>query len=146
MIISLLFLAGCSGKYEPGDYYKVGNVKGVVVQTDDNGCVVMLMSLDEAVNIDADSAARWVETLDGDGWRLPGKSDMEQIRKYKSLINKTLERKELPTILTNHTFYWTATPCSDSHTYACGPDGLRCYFNQSASPFYRARGIKTIEK
>lgn len=144
LMISLLVLAGC-GKYEIGDLYKDGDTRGVVVQTDNEGNALMVMSIDEAVDIDADSAARWVETLVGEGWHLPEKGEMAQIKKYKSLLNKTLERKGFSTILTNHTFYWTATPCSESHTYACGPDGIQCYFNQNASPFYRARGVKMIE-
>lgn len=142
LMISLLILSGCSGKYEIGDYYKNGDTKGIVIKNESD--VLMVMSIDEAVNIDADSAARWASSYDGEGWSLPNKAMMGQIKKYKSVINKTLERKGLPTILTNNTFYWTETACSESHTYACGPDGIQCYFNQNSSPYYRARAVKIM--
>lgn len=145
LLISVLIFAGCDSKYELGDYYKSGDTKGIVVQVDAEGNPLLILSLFEAENVDADSAQNWVATLEGEGWQLPDKGEMEQINKYKSLINKTLERKGMPTILKNHTFYWTATPCSESHTYACGPDGTRCYFNQNASPLYRSRAVKKLK-
>ena len=98
------------------------------------------------LNFNADSAFIWAEQFDGGGWHLPTKEEMTTIRKYKNLVNSTLERKGYNTILTNHTFYWTGTPCSESHTYACGPDGIKCYFNQNLSSCYRARAVKRIDK
>lgn len=145
LTFSLMVFAGCSGKYEIGDLYKDKDTKGIVVKVDGDGRAQLVMSLDEAVNIDADSAFIWAEQFDGGGWHLPTKEDMATIRKYKNLINSTLERKGYNTILTNHTFYWTGTPCSESHTYACGPDGIKCYFSQNASSNYRARAVKRID-
>lgn len=146
LTFSLLVFAGCNGKYEMGDFYKDNDTKGIVVQVDGDGRAVLVLSLDEAVNINADSAFIWAEQFDGGDWHLPTKEEMTTIRKYKNLVNSTLERKGYNTILTNHTFYWTGTPCSESHTYACGPDGIKCYFNQNLSSCYRARAVKRIDK
>ncbi len=145
LTFSLLVFAGCNGKYEMGDFYNDKDTKGIVVQVDNDGRAMLVMSLDEAVDIDVDSAARWAGQIDGNDWRLPTKEEMNAVRKYKNVINSTLERKGCPTILTNHTFYWTGTPCSESHTFACGPDGIKCYFNQNHSSCYRARAVKRIE-
>ena len=144
LLISLLTLMSCNRRYEPGDYYSK-DVSGIVLAADAEGNAMLLLSLEEAKDIVADSAALWAETL-GDGlWRLPTKEDMSIIKKYKSLINKTLEYKKQPTVLSGHTFYWTATPCSESHTYACGPDGINCYFKTNATPHYRARAVKDLK-
>ena len=140
-VLSLsLFLQGCSISYECGDMFKVDGKQSVVVQVDDAGMPLMLLSLDEAVDIDADSAARWATSL-GEGWSLPTKEEMEYLKKYKSLINIKLEKKGESPFLKNQTFYWTSTDCSESHTYACGPQGIKCYFNTNSSHLYRARAV-----
>ncbi|MBP5189807.1 MAG: hypothetical protein J6031_02700 [Bacteroidales bacterium] len=142
-MISAFWATGCGYRYEPGDLYRDGENKGIVIDTDDAGNVKLIMSLDEISGIDADSATKWA-TSTGNGWRLPTKNEIEKIRKYKALSNKTLNRKKMPPVLSGHTFYWTSTPCSESHTYACGPDGTKCYFSTNASVQYRARAVKEI--
>lgn len=145
LLLLLLTAVGCRQGYEPGDYYKSGGISGIVVDVDADGNAKLLMSLEEVQDIDADSASKWAAQLGDGSWRLPTKDEMGKVRKYRALINKTLEHKKLPAVLSGHTFYWTATPCSKSHTYACGPDGIRCYFSTNASPFYRARGVRSVE-
>ena len=143
MTISLFALAACNRAYEPGDYYGK-EAEGIVLAVDTEGNATMLLSLDEAKDLDADSAAKWAASL-GEGWYLPTKEEMALLKKYKSLVNITLERKKLPALLAVHTFYWSSTPCSDSHQYALGPDGVRCYFKTNASPYYRARAVKKLK-
>lgn len=145
LAVSALLLTGCGRHYEPGDYYSRNGVKGIVLQTDTEDNATLLLSIDEAVDIDADSALRWTATLGDTAWKLPTKEQMAVARKHRSLINITLRNKNLPTILTDHTFYWTATPCSGTHVFACGPDGLRCYFKSNHSSFYRARAVRKLE-
>ena len=144
IIMFAAFCVGCTNGWQQGDFYKKNGSKGIVVAVDDAGNATLVLSLDECSNIDADSANRWAQGYDDGSWRLPSKDEMAQIKKYKSLINKTLQYKNEASVLTGHTFYWTSTPCSESHTYACGPDGVRCYFNTNASPHYRARAVKNI--
>ena len=146
MFISLAMLfASCNGKKVTGDIVKIDGTKAIVVSTDDNGQPTMLLSVQEAANLDDDSAVRWVATIDGEGWHLPDKSEMQLIKKYKAMINISLRKNGLPTILANDALYWTSTPCSESHTYACGPQGVKCYFSTNASPYYRARAVKTVQ-
>ena len=137
--------AGCNGVYEPGDYYRGDGYDAVVVTVDADNKPTLLLSLDEANTLNADSAMRWAETLD-DGWRLPNKDEIAQIYRVKTLVNKTLERKGKPTVLTNFTYYWSSTPCSESHFYACGPDGVGCYYSENASSSYRARAVRSVER
>lgn len=139
-----LTLGGCSGGYELGDYYHAGGEKGIVLAVDDGGKVTMLMSVDEAHDLDSDSAMKWASNYADGSWHLPSKEEMAVIKKYKSLMNITIGHKKLQPVMAGHTFYWTSTPCSESHTFACGPDGIRCYFNTNTSPFYRARAVKTL--
>lgn len=140
LIVSFLTIVSCGNSYEVGDYYSNDTVKGIVVNVDEQGRPLMLLSIDEAIDIDADSAKQWAVAL-GSEWHLPTKQEMEQVKKYKSLINQTLERRKYNGFLTGHTFYWTSTPCSETHHYACGPDGLRCYFNTNHSHCYRSRAV-----
>lgn len=143
LAISMLLLAACSS-YEVGDYYSKDNVKGIVLAVDAEGTPTMLLSVDEAANLDVDSAARWVASLGDTAWHMPSKDEMAIARKSRSLINITLDHKGLPAFLKNHTFYWTSTPCSESHSYACGPYGLQCYFNSNKSTHYRARAVRNL--
>lgn len=142
--VSAFLLIGCTRHYEPGDYYSRNDVKGIVLQADAEGNATLLLSIDEASDITSDSALRWTATLGDTAWKLPTKEQMAVARKHRSLINITLRNKNLPTFLTDHTFYWTATPCSPSHVYACGPDGLRCYYHSNQSPYYRARAVRKM--
>lgn len=144
LLLGSLLTAACRGA-EPGDIYNCDGVKSVIVAVNANGNPSMVMSLDEAINIDADSALAWSLHV-GDGWHLPSKAEMEIVRKNRSLINRGLELKKLSVVLRNNTYYWTSTPCSDSHVYACGPDGLKCYFRSNASHCYRARTVKVLEQ
>ena len=114
------------------------------MQTDADGNPVLLLSMEEERGYDADSAQQWSASL-ADGWHLPDKEEMEQVRKYRSLLNSTLVRKGAPKVLEGHTFYWTATRCSETHFYACGPDGIRCYFHTTSSPLYRIRAVKRLD-
>ncbi len=145
LAISPLLLAGCSGTYETGDYYSSGDVKGIVVKSDADGKARLVLSFDEVANLNADSAARWVAEYDNGQWRLPTNEEMTFMKKHRSLINKTLERKGQPLMLAGFTYYWTSTACSESHTYAGGPEGVKCYFNSNASPNYKARAVRDIE-
>ena len=142
-VAAIAFLmAACNGHYEVGDYYRDGDVEGIVMEADEQGNPLMLLSLEEASNLDADSAAVWASKL-GDGrWRLPDKKEMESLRINRSLLNMTLERKGLPLFLMPSTFYWTSQPCSETHMYACGPYGVQCYFRTNKSVHYRARAVK----
>lgn len=139
-----LLLVGCSGIYEPGDMYKGDGFEGIVVTVDEDNQPLMVMSLEEASSLTADSALRWAEGL-GEGWRLPTKKEIAQIERVRSLINNTLKRKKLSTVFTDFTYYWSSTTCSESHCYACGPDGVGCYFKENDDPSYRARGVRGIE-
>lgn len=137
-LTSILALVGCG--CEVGDFCEEGGVKGIVLSLDDEGNPDMLLSVDEAVNISADSAAKWAESLSS-GWRLPTKEEFVTVKSCKSIINERLKNKGLPMLLSPGTFYWTSTECSPSHVNACGPDGIRCYFRTNASGFYRARAV-----
>ena len=139
----LFLLSGCTGVYEPGDSYKGDGYEAVVVSVDDDNQPVIVMSLDEASTLSADSAMRWAEGK-GEGWRLPDRSEMSMIDRVRSLINTTLERKGLPPVLKDATYYWSSTPCSETHTYACGPDGVGCYFSENNSSSYRARAVRKV--
>lgn len=143
IVIGTLLMAGCARNYEPGDYYSGEGYDAVVVTVDAENQPLMLMSLDEASSLSADSAMRWVETL-GEGWRLPDKNELSKMERVRSLINNTLQKKGLPKVFVDFTYFWSSTPCSESHTYACGPDGLNCYFSENASSSYRARGVRNI--
>ena len=144
LIFILRAFACCNRHYEPGDYYNKED-KGIVLAVDAEGNAVLLMSLEEAKDIDVDSAAKWALTVGDGNWQLPTKDEMTILKKYKSLVNKTLEYKKQPTVLTGHTFYWTSSPCSETHFYACGPDGIKCFFKTNASPHYRARAVKNLK-
>jgi hypothetical protein len=143
LAVSALILTGCSSSYAPGDYYSSKGDKGIVLQADAEGNATLILSLDEASNLASDSAILWAASL-GQGWSLPSKDQMTLARKYRSLINICLRNHKQPEFLTGHTFYWTATPCSQSHVYACGPEGVRCYFKSNTSPYYRARAVKSL--
>lgn len=140
----MLFLQSCGREYSVGDIYSDGDVKGVVLRVDDSNSPLLLLSLDEISGIDADSANVWASSL-GDGeWRLADRQEMEIVRKYRALINNTFERKSYPKVLEGNTYYWTSTPCSESHVYACGPDGVRCYFKSNNTKLYRARAVRVL--
>ena len=143
-IAAMLTISACSRSYMPGDFYSEGGLKGIVVTADEQGKPTLLLAPEETKGVTAAEAKEWVESYGDGGWHLPTKEEMEQVKKYKTLINKTLEQKKQPVVLTNHTFYWTSTPCSESHTYACGPDGLHCYFSTNNSPYYRGRGVSEM--
>jgi len=136
LALSLAF-SSCKRSYRVGDLY---HQQGIVVSVDADGQPTMLLSLDEQRNLDADSALRWAATLDA-GWSLPTKEQWELVRKQRILLNRTLDDKHLPAVVRGHTFYWSSSACSPSHTYACGPDGVRCYFRTNRSDLYRARAI-----
>lgn len=144
LLFGILVLAGCSKGYELGDFYSNGDLKGIVVAADADSQPSLILSLDEVTGLDADSAAQWAASLYDGSWRLPTKDEIEVVKKYKYLINKTLQRKKMPPVMMGHSFYWTSSPCSESHTYASGPDGTRCYFNSNASPHYCVRAVKEI--
>ena len=144
LIFSVLLLSSCTSVYEPGDIYKGNGYEAVVFAVDADNRPVAVMSLDEASSLDADSALRWVEEK-GDGWRLPDRKEIAMIDRTRSLINATLERKGLPPVMKNATYYWSSTPCSETHSYACGPDGVGCYYNENNSSVYRARAVRTID-
>lgn len=143
LFVGLFVLVGCSGVYEPGDFYKGDGFEAVVVTVDEANQPTMVMSLNELSSLNADSAIRWANSL-GDDWRLPDKNEVAKIERVRSLINSTLERRGLPPVLVGFTYYWSSTPCSESHTYACGPDGVGCYYSENAGSSYRARAVKTI--
>ena len=140
----LFLLVGCSGGYELGDYYKTDGSAAIVVDIDADNQPLLLLSVEEASNLDADSAVAWASAL-GDGWRLPNKNEMAKIERIKSLINKTLKQKTLPEVFKDFTYYWTSTECSETHAFACGPNGVSCYFKENQDPSYRARAVKEIE-
>lgn len=137
-------LVSCDRSHLPGDIIVDNGTKCIVIESDDNGNAVLVMSLDEVVDINADSAVVWAKEHGGEGWHLPNKQEIEKMKKYRSVINQTLEKKNLPKILVNHTFYWSSTECSPSHVYACGPNGVRCYFRSNQSYLYRARAVKSL--
>jgi len=132
-----LALSSCSRSYRVGDLY---HQQGIVVSVDADGQPTMLLALEEQCNLDADSALRWAATLD-EGWSLPTREQWELIRKQRILLNRTLDDKQLPSVARGHTFYWSSTACSPSHVYACGPDGVRCYFRSNHSDLYRVRAV-----
>ena len=140
----LFLLVGCSGGYELGDYYKTDGSAAIVVDVDANKQPSLLLSVEEASNLDADSAAAWAAAL-GNGWRLPDKNEMTKIVRLKILLNKTLKQKTLPEAFKDFTFYWTSTQCSETHTYAYGPNGVSCYYKENQDPSYKARAVKEIE-
>lgn len=143
VLIGLSVLTACSG-YEVGDWYNHDGNKGVVLKVDEAGQPTLLLAPEEAVDLTADSALLWAAQLDADSQAevsLPSKEEMEWLRGYRSVVNKTLNAKGKPTVLEGHTFYWTSTPCSESHYYAHGPDGVRCYFRGNQSSCYRARAV-----
>ena len=142
--LTTLIFIGCEHGYAPGDILKIDGTKGVVVEVSPDKKPLLLMSLDEIENVDADSAYRWASSFSDTSWHLPSKREMERVKKFKTLININLEKKGEKPILKYHTFYWTQTPCSESHTYACGPEGIGCYFSTNYSPYYRARAVKTL--
>lgn len=145
VFISLLipfFITACSGTYQSGDMYKCDGRQCIVVSVNADGSPAMCVSLEEGEGMDAISAAVWAVL--GEGWRLPTKEEIAVVRKYRSAINATLSKKGLPLLMENNTYYWTSTPCSESHTYACGPDGVRCYFSTNDGPAYRVRAVKII--
>ena len=139
--ISLAALTACGGGYKVGDMYKR---QGVVVAVDGQGMPTMLLALDEQANLDADSAQRWAATLE-QGWQLPSHDQWEQIRKQRTLINRTLADKGLPLVAKGQTYYWSSTPCSATHYYACSPDGIRCFFHSNKSNSYRCRAVYVFE-
>ena len=145
ILLSSALLVGCKSSYAPGDYYSLDGDKGVVVSVDADAQPLLIISLDEVSALDADSALRWGLENEAQGWRLPDKDEIALVNKYKTLINRTMEKHHAPLVLVNHTFYWTSSPCSPTHTYACGPDGLNCYFNQNNSHSYRARKVKNLK-
>lgn len=143
LAVSALIITGCSSSYAPGDYYNNKDDKGIVLQADAEGNATLILSLAESSNLNSDSALLWAASL-GQGWSLPSKEQLALARKYRSLINISLRNHKQSEFLTGHTFYWSATPCSESHVYACGPEGVRCYFKSNASPYYRARAVKVL--
>lgn len=144
LLFSIATMVGCQGIYEPGDYYRGDSFEGIVVSVDAENNPLLLLSLDEASSLNADSAVHWAESL-GEGWWLPDRKEIAQVDRVKTLINKTLEIKHLPKVLENFTYYWSSTPCSESHFYACGPDGVGCYYCENDGSSYRARAVRKIE-
>lgn len=143
LVLACLAMAACS-PYEVGDWYRKGDLQGVVLQLDDNNEPTLLLLNDEARDLDADSAQVWAAAIDARlpyDCALPTKEEFELIRKYKVVINGTLRKKGQPLVIYGHTFYWSSTPCSESHQYACSPDGVKCYFKPGHSDFYRARAV-----
>ncbi len=128
---------------EVGDYYKQGDVEGIVLTLTDEGAPDMLLSVIEAVDLNADSARIWGATL-GEGWRLPSKEEMAVVAGVKRPVNITLEKKGLPLVLKGNTYYWTATESGPRNVYACGPEGIRGYFQLNHSSVYRARAIRYL--
>ena len=145
LLVATLVATACN-RYEVGDYYRKGDVSGLVLTLDEEGQPVLIVSLDEARDLDADSAKVWCAAYADGSWRLPDKREMQLIYKYRSLLNATLQRREQPQMMGSNTYYWTATDCSESHVYACGPLGVKCYFRTNHSPLYRVRAVRTIEK
>ena len=143
-LLIIAAMASCTGVYQPGDYYGGDGVEGVVVTVDSENNPLLLLSFDEASSLSADSAKRWATTV-GEGWRLPTREEIAQINRVKTLINKTLDRKKKPKIFMDFTYYWSSTPCSETHSYACGPDGVKCYYSENDGSSYKARAVKIIE-
>ena len=143
LLLAIAALASCTRVYEPGDYYKGDGFEGIVVTVDANNSPMLLLSFEEAHSLAADSAEYWAEQI-GEGWRLPQKGELAQIYRVKTLINRTLEKKKKKLILNDFTYYWSSTPCSETHCYACGPDGVGCYYKENDGSSYRARAVRLI--
>lgn len=148
ILVGALALTACSS-YEVGDWYNHKGIKGVVLMVDDEGQPTLLVSPDEAVDLTADSALLWAAQLDAATEAqvsLPSKEEMEWLHSYSAVVNKTLRTKGKSTLLEGNTFYWTSTPCSESHYYAHGPDGVRCYYRGNQSSCYRACALIHLDK
>ena len=108
MAACCLIASACSDSYETGDKYNTSDYEGIVVQVDDEGNPLMIISMVEASNINADSAARWAEGLnegkENSQWHLPSAEEMTVVKRAKAMINKSLENKKMSPILENHTF------------------------------------------
>lgn len=144
-LMTVLLLSVCGRNYVTGDFYRADGICGIVVDCDDTHGTLLLLTIDEQSDLDADSAKRWASALNPDGWHLPTREEMEKVRRHRSAINNTLERKGFAKVVDGHTFYWTSTECSDSHVFACGPNGMQCYYRSNHSTLYRARGVREIK-
>lgn len=151
-----LGLAACQREVAVGDIYRDGSLKGIVVELDSEGHPTMLLSLEEASGLCADTALMWADALNQNGeevqWVLPDYEQMNIVAQHKVEINAAAASRGEAKVLPNRSWYWTSTPCANefcpscpvTHVYALGPDGLRCYFKENHSALYRARAVLVL--
>lgn len=144
-LVLLFAFTACQRQAEVGDYYHKNGDKGIVLTLNTAGEVEKILSLQEAKNICADSALLWAEQA-GEGWNLTTPDDLKIMATHKVAINETLKQKNQPPIMEMNTWYWSNEPCNEKrlHFMAYGPNGLKAYYHENASPLYRARLVKEI--
>lgn len=136
-------MAGCQRSYTVGDLYRSNEGNGIVVTTDSTGAAQLILSVDEIADRAWDSAMALQDTA-AQGWRLPTSEEMKTLYAARIALNEALTDRDMPKIFGSRTWYWTSTPCSETHAYAWGPDGLKCYYKENSSPLYRVRMVKVL--
>lgn len=157
VLLVVAALSSCSKTTEVGDIYRQDGIEGIVLHVDTLGVPTHLLSIEEAVDLDQDSAIVWAASLNGTSgnhqWVLPDSEQMQLLASHKSELNASLSQRGESSVLANGTWYWTSSRCENSfcptspvtHGWAYGPDGLRTYFKENHSPRYRARAVMVLE-
>ena len=132
-VLACLAMVACS-PCEVGDWYRDGDLQGVVLQLNDDNEPTLLLLADEIRDVNADSALAWAAALDAQAsysCALPTKEEVELIRKYKMLISVSCYTHGISCMHTS--FIWRVRFCVDIYLYVLlvldceGEEGLACY-------------------
>lgn len=93
-----------AARYEEGDLYEEGGEKGVVVKRGEQGLLIVKMN---------DMFGSWPGYYaEGDGWRLPTRSELSYIQSNRDLVNRYLDAHGGSRIRTG-VYYWSSSGSSN---------------------------------
>lgn len=96
---------GRDGVYKIGDYYKQGNLEGIVFAVDASGRHGKILSFQYSTTTWNDAMSKYPAS--GQGWYLPSIDDLQQIIKNKDVLENALKAKVLGYKLS--TRHWSST-------------------------------------
>ncbi len=94
--------------YKVGDYYNVGGKEGVVFEATSDGRHGKIVCLDDLGKMTWYEANKACEQM-GNGWYLPAKEELLEIRRLYRILNSTIENRGRELFVYGGA-YWSATP------------------------------------
>ena len=94
--------------YKVGDYYNIGGKEGVVFEVTSDGRHGKIVCLDDLGKMTWDEANKACEQM-GNGWYLPAKEELLEIRRLYRTLNSTIENRGRELFVYGGA-YWSSTP------------------------------------